>query len=126
MARIQRTIFVCTRTREAGSRKSCCGTRGADEVLEGFKIATGVHGMKRVFRATSSGCLDQCDRGVTVVVYPDDVWYGGVTRADVDEIVEQHVLGGLIVERLRVPDDQLTGISRDVRPLPPLRDNDTI
>lgn len=114
MARLQRTIFVCTRKREPESRKACCGARGSEAVLEAFKVATIERGMKRVFRATSSGCLDQCDRGVTVVVYPDDVWYGGVTVADVAEIVDRHVIGGKVVERLRIPDEAMTGIGPEV------------
>ena len=122
MARIQRTIFVCTRTREPESKKACCGARDGAAVLEAFKIATADRGMKRVFRATSSGCLDQCAQGVTVVVYPDDVWYGGVTPADVDEIVDRHVLGGDVVERLVIPDERMTGVARDVHALPPLAD----
>jgi len=122
MARLQRTIFVCTRKREDGSKKACCGARGAEEVLEAFKLATAERGMKRVFRATSSGCLDQCDLGVTVVVYPDDVWYGGVTVADVPELVDRHILGGQVVERLRLADDQMSGVPREVKALPELCD----
>jgi len=53
-------------------------------------------------RANEAGCLDQCEHGVTVVVYPEGVWYGGVTPADVPEIVEQHLQGGVPVERLRI------------------------
>ena len=55
-------------------------------------------------RANKSGCLDQCEKGPTVVVYPDTVWYGRVTEADVDEIVEQHIIGGRPVERLLMPE----------------------
>ena len=53
-------------------------------------------------RVNSAGCLDACDRGVAVVVYPEGVWYGGVTVADVPEIVERHLVGGQPVERLRL------------------------
>ena len=60
-------------------------------------------------RPNKAGCLDQCAHGVTVVVYPDAVWYGGVTVEDVDEIIERHVIGGEPVERLVIPDSRLTG-----------------
>ncbi len=60
-------------------------------------------------RPNKAGCLDQCAKGVSVVVYPDDVWYGGVSVDDVDEIIEQHIVGGQPVERLVVPDAELTG-----------------
>ena len=67
-------------------------------------------GFKRIVRANRAYCLDQCARGVTMVVYPDEVWYGGVTVADLDEIIERHIVGGEPVQRLVIPDDQLTGI----------------
>ena len=65
------------------------------------------HGLSGRVRANKSGCLDQCAFGVTVVVYPDAVWYGGVTLGDVDEIVERHLVRGEVVERLLLqrPDD---------------------
>jgi (2Fe-2S) ferredoxin len=61
-------------------------------------------GLKRRFRANKSGCLDQCEHGPTVVVYPDAVWYGGVHKEDVDQIINEHLLGGRPVERLRLPE----------------------
>ncbi len=51
-------------------------------------------------RANKAGCLDECEHGVVVVVYPEQVWYRGVTVGDVEEIVERHILGGEYVERL--------------------------
>ena len=52
-----------------------------------------------LFRS-KAGCLDQCEKGPTVVVYPDAIWYGGVTESDVAEIVEAHIIGGRPVTRL--------------------------
>lgn len=49
-----------------------------------------------------AGCLDACEYGPSLVVYPDEVWYGGVTVADVPEIIEEHIIGGRPVERLRI------------------------
>jgi (2Fe-2S) ferredoxin len=59
--------------------------------------------LKGNIRANKAGCLDQCELGVSVVVYPEGVWYGRVTLDDVNEIVERHLIGGTPVERLRVP-----------------------
>ena len=53
-------------------------------------------------RSNGAACLDQCEHGVTVVVYPEQVWYGFVQPADVEEIVESHLVGGRPVERLRL------------------------
>ena len=60
--------------------------------------------MKGKVRANQSGCLDQCEHGPNLVVYPDAVWYGRVTLADVDEIIESHIVGGKPVERLVLPE----------------------
>jgi len=55
-------------------------------------------------RANKSGCLDQCELGPTVVVYPEAIWYGQVRPEDVDEIIESHIVGGRPVQRLVIPD----------------------
>ena len=67
-------------------------------------------GLKRIVRANKAMCLDQCAMGVTIVVYPEATWYGRVTLADVDEIIEKHIVGGEPVERLVIPQEKLTGI----------------
>jgi (2Fe-2S) ferredoxin len=59
-------------------------------------------------RANASGCLDACEYGAAIVVYPDNVWYGGVTVDDIDEIIESHLLKDEPVERLRIPDTRYT------------------
>lgn len=110
MAKFQRHIFVCTNEREAGDTRGCCKARGADAVAEAFKSKLYAAGFKRIVRPNKAGCLDQCAFGVVVVVYPDNVWYGGVQVADVDEIIASHVTRGVPVARLVIPDQQLTGI----------------
>jgi (2Fe-2S) ferredoxin len=70
-----------------------------------FKNALAARGLNRHVRANKSGCLDQCEHGPTVVVYPDAVWYGGVTLTDVADIVDQHLVGGVPVDRLRLADE---------------------
>ena len=69
---------------------------------DAFKRVLHERGLKGRMRANAAGCLDQCPRGVAVVVYPEQVWYGGVTVADVDEIVDQHLGQGIPVDRLRM------------------------
>ena len=53
-------------------------------------------------RINQAGCLDRCEEGPVVVVYPEEVWYTYVDRADVDEIIEEHLVNGRVVERLRI------------------------
>ncbi len=63
-----------------------------------------------VVRANNAGCLDACESGVAVVIYPEQIWYGGVQVSDVDEIVQQHVLKGQVVERLLLPGQSTTAL----------------
>ena len=110
MAKFQRHVFICVNERELADVRGCCATKGGAEVAAAFKKKLYDRGLKRIVRPNKAGCLDQCARGITVVIYPDNVWYGGVTVDDVDEIIEKHVLGGVPVERLVIPDAELTGI----------------
>jgi (2Fe-2S) ferredoxin len=60
-------------------------------------------GLTPLVRANKSGCLDQCELGPTVVIYPQAIWYGGVTLADVPRIIEQTVLQGKVLDDLQIP-----------------------
>jgi len=99
----QRHVFVCTNRRPDGHPKGCCATKGAEEVRALFKEELEKRGLKGSVRANAAGCLDTCQFGISVVVYPEGTWYGGVKKEDVSEIVEQHVVGGKPVERLLMP-----------------------
>ncbi|MFT7670681.1 MAG: (2Fe-2S) ferredoxin [Planctomycetota bacterium] len=110
MPKFQRHLFICTHEREADDPRGSCATRGSVEVAAAFKKKLYEAGFKRIVRPNRSGCLDQCAQGVTVVVYPDNVWYGHVTTGDVDEIINEHLVHGRTVERLVIPDNELTGI----------------
>jgi (2Fe-2S) ferredoxin len=67
-----------------------------------LKAAIGEAGLAGLVRANAAGCLDACEHGASMVVYPEAVWYGGVTVADVEEIVQSHLVEGRPVERLRI------------------------
>lgn len=116
MAKFRHHIFICTNEREPGDARGCCKAKGADDVAAAFKQRLHAANLKRIVRANKAGCLDQCANGVTVVVYPEGTWYGHVTTADVDEIIERHILGGAPVERLVIPAEKLTGIEPPAKP----------
>ena len=109
MAKFQRHIFICINERDDSDPRGCCANKGSVDVAAAFKKKLYDRGHKRLVRANKAGCLDQCALGVTVVVYPEAVWYGGVTVEDVDEIIQRHIEGGEVVERLVIPDRKLTG-----------------
>jgi (2Fe-2S) ferredoxin len=100
MSHFERHLFVCVNERPPDDPRGCCSARGGAAVLEALRLEVRSRGLKGRVRVNQAGCLDACASGVSVVVYPEGVWYGGVTAADVKEIVEQHVIGGTVVERL--------------------------
>jgi len=53
-------------------------------------------------RINQAGCLDRCEEGPCVVVYPEGVWYTYVDKADIDEIIDEHLVNGRVVERLKI------------------------
>jgi len=109
MAKFRSHVFVCVNQRAPDDPKGCCAARGGADVAAAFKQKLHERGLKRVVRANKAMCLDQCANGVAVVVYPEATWYGHVTVADVEEIVDRHLVGGEPVARLLLRDDQLTG-----------------
>jgi len=100
---------VCTNERTPDDPRGSCTARGSAEVAAALKAKAHACGLKRIVRVNKAGCLDQCAHGVTLVVYPEGVWYGGVTTADVDELVESHLVRGEPVRRLELAADELTG-----------------
>lgn len=117
MPKFQKHVFVCANQRDAGHPRGCCDPNGEAVLQKVFKKKLAEHGIRGdVVRANKSGCLEQCEHGPTVVVYPDAVWYGGVREADVDEIVESHIIGGRPVERLVIPDSCLNAASCPHKP----------
>ena len=102
MSYYRRHVFFCCNKRDAP--EACCANHGSVEMqayAKGRIKALGLNGKGNV-RMNKSGCLDRCEEGPVLVVYPDAVWYTYVDRADIDEIIERHILGGEIVERLRI------------------------
>ena len=106
MAKFERHIFICANQRLADSPRGCCDPNGLGELQLAFKKALAARGLKNRMRANKAGCLDQCEHGPTVVVYPEGIWYGHVKADDVAEIVESHLIHGQPVERLRLTDDE--------------------
>jgi (2Fe-2S) ferredoxin len=102
MSYYERHVFFCCNQRD-GTRPSC-NDKGASELRDyakGRVKALGMAGEGKV-RINQAGCLDRCEEGPVIVVYPDAVWYTYVDRSDIDEIIEEHVVHGRVVERLRI------------------------
>ena len=95
-------VFFCTNLREDG--KVCCAQRGAQAMRDYAKARVkelGLDGPGQV-RVNNAGCLDRCQEGPCVVVYPEGVWYSYVDREDIDEIIDSHLRQGRPVDRLKI------------------------
>ena len=99
---LERHVFVCMNERDPADPKGCCAAKGAVAVRSRLKELAFEAGLRGLVGINSAGCLDQCAHGVTIVVYPEAVWYGRVTLEDVDELFREHILNGRPVERLRL------------------------
>ncbi|MEQ6340824.1 MAG: (2Fe-2S) ferredoxin domain-containing protein [Gammaproteobacteria bacterium] len=95
-------VFFCTNKREDGS--ACCQDFDAQAMRDHAKARVkelGLNG-KGAVRINNAGCLDRCSEGPVIVVYPEEVWYTYVDKDDIDEIVEEHLHHGRVVERLKI------------------------
>ena len=102
MSCYQYHVFFCTNLRADGSE--CCQRFGAQELRDYAKQRCKELGLtgKGGVRINTAGCLDRCAEGPVIAVYPEAVWYTYIDREDIDEIIEEHLQNGRIVERLRI------------------------
>jgi (2Fe-2S) ferredoxin len=98
--RFKRHVFICINRRPPDHPKGSCANSGSEEIADVFKEECSRRGLKRVVRVNKSQCLDACEYGPSIVVYPEGVWYSKVQKKDVIEIIESHILGGKPVARL--------------------------
>ena len=95
-------MFFCTNQRK--ENEQCCNQHGAEVLREHAKQRIkqlGLSGEGRV-RINNAGCLDRCQEGPVLVVYPEEIWYTYVDQKDIDEIIDEHLLNGRVVERLKI------------------------
>ncbi|HKY03195.1 MAG TPA: NAD(P)H-dependent oxidoreductase subunit E [Burkholderiales bacterium] len=102
MSYFDKHVFFCCNQREPG--EACCNNHGATEMrayakdrIKALKLAG-----KGKVRINQAGCLDRCDEGPVLVVYPEEVWYTYVDKQDIDEIIDEHLRHGRVVERLKI------------------------
>jgi (2Fe-2S) ferredoxin len=113
---LERHIFVCTNHREPGSFRPSCTMDGKSELHRLLKEKAEAAGLKGRIRINKSGCLGICEHGASVVVYPEQVWYGFVKPEDVETIVQEHLVEGRPVERLMLPQECIQTASCSHRP----------
>lgn len=98
-------VFCCTNRRPAGHPRGCCAERGGEALRDHMKNKARDLGLKNV-RINAAGCLDRCELGPTMVIYPEGVWYAYKDERDLEEILRVHIAGGGRVEHLMLkPED---------------------
>ena len=98
----EKHVFFCLNAREDG--RQCCADRGAQSAQEHAKKRIkklNLNGQGKI-RINKAGCLDRCEEGPVLVVYPQGTWYTFVDNSDIDEIIESDLVGGKVVERLKI------------------------
>jgi len=95
-------IFVCTSSRINGQQKGYCHSKGAVDLVMKFMEEIEERDLGGEVFVSNTGCFGICEQGPIVVVYPDNIWYGAVTAADVEVIMEEHIEGGKPVVRLEI------------------------
>jgi (2Fe-2S) ferredoxin len=98
-------VFVCTNRRAAGDPRGSCADKGSEHLRDYMKSRARELGIKGI-RVNSAGCLDRCELGPNVVIYPEGIWYQYHTEADIDEILTTHLRDGGRVERLMLQPNQ--------------------
>ena len=96
-------VFVCCNRRPEGHKRGSCAAKGSEKLRDYMKVRAKELGVPRV-RINQAGCLDRCELGPSVVIYPEGVWYKIESTADVDAILERHLLAHGRVPELLMPE----------------------
>ena len=100
-------VFCCTNIRPKDHPRGSCARKGSEKLRDFMKTTAKEMGLKGI-RVNASGCLDRCELGPTMVIYPEQVWYTYRTIEDAEEILQTHLIQGKRVERLMLqPTDKL-------------------
>jgi len=105
MPKPEKHVFLCAQLRPAGHPRGSCSENGCAEVIDEFLFQLQQRDCYDKIAITNTGCIGPCGTGPNVLVYPEGIMYGKVTKDDVNEIYEHHLLGDAPVERLLVAEE---------------------
>ncbi len=103
MGHFHKHVFFCVNQREPGA--DCCNNHGAQKLRDYAKDKVkllGLNNAKNRIRINTAGCMDRCDEGPVMVIYPEGTWYTYVDESDIDEIISEHIQHGRVVKRLKI------------------------
>ncbi|MBM3617075.1 MAG: (2Fe-2S) ferredoxin domain-containing protein [Alphaproteobacteria bacterium] len=105
MGYYEQHIFCCTNERKKDAPRGCCRSKGGEEIRAYLKDRVKELKLPKT-RVNMSGCLDRCELGPVLVIYPQGTWYHVKNKKDAEEILQTHLIGGKVVERLALDDKQ--------------------
>lgn len=97
-------VFVCAQQRPPGHPRGSCGEKGAGGLLDAFSQKLIANNLFNKVSLVPTGCMGPCRAGANVLVYPGATLYMDVTAADVDQIIQKHLIGGEVWEEKVAPD----------------------
>lgn len=103
MSLYQKHVFICENWREESDARGSCGRKGSTSFRNKLKEEIERQGLKLKIRINQAGCLGTCNQGISMVIYPDGIWYGKVTESDIPEIIEKSLLKNEKIDRLLMP-----------------------
>lgn len=106
MKRFEKHIFICENRRDVDNKRGSCAEKGSTNLKKIFKEKLKEKGILAEIRPNSCGCLDACEYGPVVLIYPEQVWYGNVKEEDIDEIINENLLNNRIIDRLTIKDSR--------------------
>lgn len=98
-------IFCCTNQRPEGHKRGCCQEKDATKLRNYMKARIKELGLPET-RVNTAGCLDRCELGPVMVVYPEGIWYRYQSTEDIEEIIHTHLIEGNHVDRLKLAHDE--------------------
>ena len=106
MPSYKKYIFICENMRDPLNPKGCCGLKGGSDLKKVLKQKLTKKRLNKTFRANSAGCLDLCEHGAAMIIYPQGIFYGHVNIDDLDEIIDISLLKDQKIERLLIKESE--------------------
>jgi len=103
MSLYQKHVFICENERDPSDIRGSCSQKGSVKFREMMKQEIELRGLKGKIRVNKAGCLGTCKQGISMVIYPQGIWYGKLNENDLSEIIEKTLLKDVIIERLLMP-----------------------
>ncbi|MDA9946563.1 (2Fe-2S) ferredoxin domain-containing protein [Candidatus Marinimicrobia bacterium] len=105
--KFEKHIFICTNERDENSLRKSCGSCGGLDLRKDLVRMINESGLKGRVRANKSGCLDVCEKGPAMVIYPNGFWYLDVKKKDIKTIFKKSIINNEPVSELIATNDQL-------------------